>query len=107
MIFEIFFILLIVHFICDYPLQGEFLSRAKNHLNPIEGVPFIWALVAHSGIHAGGVWLVTGEWWAGLLEFVAHCMIDYLKCDKCFGFSIDQSLHIFVKAIIVFLIFAV
>jgi hypothetical protein len=34
-----FWWLLVAHVLADYPLQGAFLARGKNHRNPIPGIP--------------------------------------------------------------------
>jgi hypothetical protein len=52
--------LLTAHALADYPLQGDFLSKAKNRMAPIPGVPWRQALGAHAFIHAGAVALITG-----------------------------------------------
>jgi len=88
------FWLLVGHALCDYPLQGDFLARGKNHKSPIPGVPFYQCLVAHALIQAGSVALITGSMAAGMAEFVAHVVIDYGKCDGWYGFNVDQALHI-------------
>jgi hypothetical protein len=89
--------LLIGHALCDYPLQGDFLSRAKNRTAPIPGVPWWQALWAHAAIHAGAVWIITGLYWLGLIEFVAHFLIDDLKCRGRLTFNQDQALHVAFK----------
>lgn len=94
----LFAALMVGHFLADYPLQGDFLSRAKNRKTPIPGVPWAQALFAHAGIHAGVVWLVTGLWWLGVAEFVAHAMIDDAKCCGRLTFNQDQALHTLCKA---------
>ncbi len=82
------FALVIGHAVCDFPLQGEFLAAGKNRnvkMPDPEGEPFpgnLWAycLSAHSLVHAGMVWLVTGSALFGLIEFACHWAIDYGKC---------------------------
>ncbi|HNC56696.1 MAG TPA: DUF3307 domain-containing protein [Leptospiraceae bacterium] len=91
--------LILVHFILDFPGQGQFLSEAKNHTKPFPGIPWQWAMVAHSFIQAGGVWLVTGSLTFAIAEFLAHFVIDFLKCSGKISFSTDQILHIFCKLI--------
>jgi hypothetical protein len=93
----IFFLLLAGHALCDYPLQGDFLSRGKNHRAPIPGVPWYQCLGAHAFIHGGAVALITGNLYLGLLEVLVHALIDYFKCDGAFDFNIDQALHVFCK----------
>jgi hypothetical protein len=87
----------VAHFVCDYPLQGDFLSKAKSAAAPIAGVPWYQAMFAHSSIHAGAVWLVTGIWWLGIIELVAHFFIDYGKCAGRMTFNEDQAAHIICK----------
>lgn len=94
---EMLFLLLCAHALADYPLQGDFLSKAKNRTAPIAGVPFYQALVSHSVIHGGFVYIITGFWWLGLLEIISHAIIDDLKCTNRISFNVDQSLHILCK----------
>jgi hypothetical protein len=93
----LFLKLAVGHFLCDYPLQGDFLAAAKNHRKPIPGVPWYQALMAHSAIQAGMVWLVTGKLWIAGIEFVMHALIDYTKSDGRISFSADQILHLLCK----------
>jgi len=98
-----FFGLISAHAVCDYPLQGDFLAKAKNRLMPIPGVPWWQALGAHAAIHGGAVALVTGVWWLGLAEAAAHFVIDDLKCSGRLGsgaraFNLDQIGHLICKA---------
>lgn len=96
---ELFAALVIAHAVCDYPLQGDFLARAKNRALPIPGVPWFQALGAHALMHAGAVWLLTGSIWLGVVEFVAHSLIDDAKCTGKIGFNTDQALHVVCKAV--------
>ncbi len=96
---DLLFWLLVGHAICDYPLQGDFLSRGKNHRNPIPGIPWWQCLAAHSLIHAGMVMLVTGRPVFALIEFVAHAATDYLKSEGALGFNEDQLQHVLLKII--------
>lgn len=73
------------HALCDYPLQGDFLARGKNHKSPLPGVPWYQCLLAHCLIHAGAVALLTWNPWFGIAEFVVHWFTDYSKCDGWFG----------------------
>lgn len=94
-----FFALLFAHALADYPLQGDFLARAKNETAPIDGVPWWQAMSAHCCIHAGFVALITGSLWLGVAEFVAHFVIDRDKCLGRIGFTADQVQHICCKAL--------
>jgi hypothetical protein len=93
----LFFALIFGHALCDYPLQGDFLAKAKNRSAPIPGVPWWQALGAHAAIHGGAVGLITGFWWLGLLEFVAHFLVDDLKCRGRLSFNGDQAAHLICK----------
>lgn len=101
---EIFFLLVVAHFICDYPLQGDFISKAKNRYNPIPGVPWYQAMTAHCVIHSGAVFLITGMWWAALIEFAVHFATDDLKCGGDLSYNMDQLIHILTKLSIVLII---
>lgn len=85
------------HAVCDYPLQGDFLSRGKNHRNPIAGVPWYQCLLAHALIHGTAVAALTGVPALGLLECFWHTLIDYQKCAGRLSFNVDQALHILCK----------
>jgi hypothetical protein len=93
-----FLLMLAGHALCDYPLQGDFLARGKNHKAPLPGVPFYHCLLSHAAIHGGMVGLVTGSVGLGLAEFVVHALIDFGKCDGLYGFDLDQALHVACKA---------
>lgn len=95
---SLFLLLLGIHALCDYPLQGDFLARGKNHKAPIPGTPFYHPLLAHAAIHGLAVGLVTQSALLGVLEFAAHTAIDYSKCDGRIGFNVDQLLHVACKA---------
>lgn len=95
----IIFLMLVWHAIADYPLQGDFLAKAKNRLMPIPGVPWWQALSAHALIHAGGVFWITKSLTLAVLEFVSHFIIDTLKCSNKIGFNSDQALHVLCKII--------
>lgn len=89
--------LLIAHALCDYPLQGDFLARAKDPCAGIRGVPWIWPMAAHCGIHAGAVWAITGSGWCAILEFGLHLVFDAAKCCGELSFSGDQVAHVLCK----------
>jgi len=100
----IFALLIFGHVLADYPLQGDFLARAKNRFNPIEGVPWYQALGAHSIIHAGFVGIITGSLILAIFEFIAHFIIDELKCANVISYNTDQFLHFMCKALWVLLL---
>jgi hypothetical protein len=94
---ETLVLLLLGHLLADYPLQGDFLSRAKSAVNPIPGVPWWQAMSAHCGIQAGFVWLATGSVTLGALEFVVHFVTDDAKCRNRISYNADQAIHIGCK----------
>ena len=85
------------HALADYPLQGDFLAKAKNRSNPIHGVPWWQALGAHSAIHGGFVALVTGLWWLALAEAAVHWLTDDAKCRGRISYNADQAIHLLCK----------
>lgn len=87
-------LLLGAHWVCDYPLQGDFLATAKQ-----KGPLRFYHLWAHAGIHGAAVALVTSNVWLGLAEWLAHTVIDELKVRGRSTFALDQALHIVCKAV--------
>lgn len=93
--------MLIGHALADYPLQGDWLSKAKNQtLNLVPGEA-IWpgALICHAMIHAGAVKLATGSWLLASAELIAHAAIDHTKCAGRLSYNQDQALHVACKVL--------
>lgn len=88
----------VLHALADYPLQGEYLARQKVRRSSTTRADWLVALAAHSAIHAGGVWLVSGSLALGLVEFVLHGLIDIGKGEGRYGLLADQGLHLACKA---------
>lgn len=97
---EILWWLIVGHAICDYPLQGDFLARGKNHKAPIPGIPWQVCLAAHSIIHGGAVTLITGSVLFGVIEALTHALFDHQKCEGVIDFNTDQLLHTQVKILL-------
>lgn len=97
--FHLFLALCIAHVLADFPLQGEFLSQAKNRFTDIGFALWRWCLPAHAAIHAGFVWALTGSLWLGVAEFICHGFIDWLKCNQDISFTQDQIAHYACKGI--------
>lgn len=91
------FALLCAHALADYPLQGDFLAKAKNRVVPIPGVPWYQALGAHALIHGGFVAVITGIWWLGAAEVLIHAVTDDAKCRGRIDFNTDQAIHVGCK----------
>lgn len=89
--------LLVAHALCDFPLQNDYLARAKSAWGGHAEWPF--ALAAHGLIQGGGVALVTGSIVLGLLELAAHVVIDHVKCAKRISYATDQALHVACKLV--------
>lgn len=94
---DVLILLIAAHALCDYPLQGDFLARAKNETAPIPGVPWWQAMLAHSAIHAGAVMLITGVWALAVAEFIIHFMTDRAKCRGVISYNSDQAIHVACK----------
>jgi len=95
----LFLLMLFGHALADYPLQGDFLARAKSRVAPLAGIPWQQALFWHSVIHGGFVGIVTGFWWLGVVEAAAHAVTDDLKCRGKITFNVDQGIHVACKAL--------
>ena len=91
------FYLLAAHALCDFPLQGDYLAKAKNPCAPLPGTPWTIALAAHALIHGGAVMLVTGSLLLGIAETIAHAAIDIAKCRGSISYTTDQALHVACK----------
>jgi len=101
-------LLLIGHALADYPLQGEWIAKAKNHkLNLVGEIIWPHVLACHAAIHAGFVWMITGNGWLGLCEFIAHFVIDYAKSDGKLTYNQDQTLHLLCKVLWVVILFII
>ena len=103
LLFETFFQLLVVHAVLDFMLQPDVMASAKSrhsryHRQGNAEFPawYYW-LSAHAVGHGGGVYLVTGNIWLGLLECFLHGLIDHLKCERRTTLAQDQSLHLACK----------
>lgn len=93
-----FFYLLCSHFICDYPLQSDFIAVGKNPAkSPYNGVPWFWIMLGHAFTHGAGVSVVTGSALLGAAETVAHFFIDVAKCKGYTNIHVDQALHVLCK----------
>lgn len=93
---QLFALLVFAHALADYPLQGDFLAKAKaGAFAP--AVPWWQAMGAHVVIHGGFVMLATGSLLLGTAEAVCHGLIDWAKCRGVLSFNEDQALHLLCK----------
>ncbi len=93
----LFFAFAISHALADFPLQGDYLARTKQRSNAGNISEWLISLTAHSLIHAGGVWIVSGSAMIALAEFVLHWLIDLGKGEGFYGYVTDQALHLSCK----------
>lgn len=93
------FLLIAGHYICDYPLQGDFLAKGKNRHTDIGKDIWPHALFAHSMIHASFVLFLTGSVALAIAELVMHAATDFLKCEGKLTFTQDQAVHIICKVV--------
>lgn len=96
--------LIFAHFLFDYPLQGDFLAKGKNPVNPLPNIPWYHCMIAHAFIHAAAVYLITKSLLCGIIEFGVHFMIDVEKCKGTISYTEDQFLHIHFKVFYVLLL---
>ncbi len=96
---ELFALLVFAHFLFDYPLQGDFLLRAKNRFEPIQHVPWYQAMFAHTAMHGFAVWFITGIPLLGLAEMAIHWIADDLKGRGELTYNQDQAIHIICKVV--------
>lgn len=98
-LFPLFAAFVVIHALADFPLQGDYLARQKTRRSAGSHSEWLIALGAHSVIHAGGVWLVSGSLLLGLVELICHALIDLGKGEEKYGLVTDQSLHLGCKLI--------
>jgi len=98
--------LLFGHAVADFGFQDNDMMTYKNpscKRRKAVGPWWLWML-GHGCIHGAMVTLVTGSFVLGLGEAYCHCIIDYGKCKKYYGYAIDQIMHLLCKFIWVLLI---
>jgi len=111
---EVFILLLMVHALCDFPLQPDFMAKGKNRnrVRDMSTVPkgqtfvTVWPyfLSAHALIHGLGVYVITGLIWLSIAEVIAHWLIDFAKCENWTNPHSDQALHVGTKLLWAFFV---
>ena len=97
----LFMTLLCTHFLLDFAIQGDFVAKYKARIvDEKENVFWKWVLTAHAASHTLPVLLLTQSVLLGLVMFISHFVIDFLKCEQKINFNQDQTLHILVIAAI-------
>jgi hypothetical protein len=98
--------LIVGHIFADFVFQPESMAKGKNINNKTTPPPgakyqstwFYW-LTAHAIANGGFVTLATGSYKLGLAEVLCHWLIDFGKCNNCYGIHRDQLMHIFCKLV--------
>ena len=101
--FDLLIILILGHFVADYPLQGDRMAVEKCPGNDVT-MDWRWWLTAHTATHGFFVALLTGIPLLGLAEMVSHFCIDFGKCRIGYSLLVDQILHCLCKALWVIVI---
>ena len=97
----LFVTLLCTHFLLDFAIQGDFVAKYKARIvDDSNNVMWKWVLTAHAASHTLPVLLLTQSVLLGMVMFVSHFVIDFLKCEQKINFNQDQTLHILVIAAI-------
>ena len=89
MLFEIFNLLVLFqlkHFICDYPLQTQYM------LGKMQATGWVKPLVAHAAVHSLATYIITmyfvGPFTAilfALADFIIHFTVDRIKASPKLG----------------------
>ena len=98
--FALLFLLVAGHAVCDFSLQNEAIALEKNRHSTSalqRHVPWFYWLSAHALTHGLAVALTTSSVVLGVLETLAHWVIDFGKCEKWYSIHIDQTLHVLCK----------
>ena len=96
MMLELLFMLMVGHSVADTALQTNVMSQGKRRS---AGQHWYMWLYAHSMIHGGAVYLITGNLGLGIAEVICHFIIDHLKCENKYSLKTDQLLHILCKVV--------
>ena len=104
--FGMFLKLLMAHALSDFSLQSDVMAKGKNRHNITvapKGQKYVpcwhYWMSAHALIHGGAVWLVTGSMTLGIIEVIAHWIIDFIKCEGITNPHQDQVMHIGLRII--------
>ncbi len=105
MFLENLFMLFFGHALGDFVLQPEAMGYGKNRNDQIHDKEhslfprwYYW-LSAHSLVHAGLVYLITGSLLFGLIELAIHWLTDFMKCEGKISIHQDQGIHLGCKVL--------
>lgn len=91
--------LLMGHAVADFGLQSDWMAKHKSYRDSLSYVPWYYVMGSHGLIHGTAVWVATGSPLLGLLETLAHTLIDTGKCANWYGIHADQGLHLGCKLV--------
>lgn len=69
------------HFVCDYPLQGQYMLKKANKRG------WFLPLLTHASVHAFGTMVILSEikalnmWWLSLVDLFIHFTMDRIKAS--------------------------
>lgn len=92
---QVIFYLIVGHFIADQ--QSDFVAKHKSRLCSLPMIPWYYVMAGHCAGHAAVVAFVTGNPVLGVLELLAHFVIDCVKCENWISIHVDQFLHVACK----------
>ena len=89
---DLLILLLLGHFVADYPLQGDKMAVEKCPGKDVT-LDWRWWLSAHAATHGFFVSVLTGVPVLGVAEMLLHALIDFGKCRWRYKLVVDQALH--------------
>ncbi len=102
----LFFAFAIAHALGDFPLQGDYIAREKCRRTAANRQSWFIALTAHSLIHSGLVWIISGSVMIAVAELCLHWLIDFGKGEGGYDDATDQLLHLLCKVVYVIVLTA-
>jgi hypothetical protein len=90
---SLLFLMIGAHALADGPLQDKAMRARKG----AAGWSQFQGLAQHGLIHGLMVALITGVWWLGVAETVAHAAIDWAKGRGIVSHAEDQAMHVCCK----------
>ena len=96
--FDLLILLILGHFLADFPLQGDRMAVEKCPGKDVT-LDWRWWLSAHAGTHGFVVSVLTGIPLLGVAEMISHGLIDFGKCRFGYKLIVDQAMHWVCKLI--------
>src|SRR6056300_1209725 len=102
MLYTLLFLLMIKHFVCDFALQGRFpqthdkhkLTSVKGHLHSLDhglGTALVFLLISSTVYFYYGKSIFVSILLFGILDYVSHFTIDWLKNNFVVANNFKQS----------------